>query len=91
MGIEIERKFLIANDSWRHGAIGVPYAQGYLSRGTGRTVRVRIAEMCIRDSTYREKFSFTAAPSALIRGWPMWFSINCRKLLIQFHENHSHG
>jgi adenylate cyclase len=43
MGIEIERKFLIANDSWRHGAIGVPYAQGYLSRGTGRTVRVRIA------------------------------------------------
>lgn len=43
MGIEIERKFLIAEDSWRLQAVGISYAQGYLSRGTGRTVRVRIA------------------------------------------------
>lgn len=43
MGVEIERKFLLADDSWRHGAVGIAYAQGYLSRGTGRTVRVRIA------------------------------------------------
>lgn len=43
MGMEIERKFLIANDSWRPGAKGLPYAQGYLSRGKGNTVRVRIA------------------------------------------------
>jgi len=46
MGVEIERKFLIAagsEDVWRHGVEGVPYAQGYLSRGNGRTVRVRIA------------------------------------------------
>lgn len=43
MGMEIERKFLIANDSWRPGAKGIPYAQGYLSRGRGNTVRVRLA------------------------------------------------
>jgi adenylate cyclase len=43
MGMEIERKFLIVNDSWRPGAKGIPYAQGYLSRGRGNTVRIRIA------------------------------------------------
>ncbi|MCE9543248.1 MAG: CYTH domain-containing protein [Verrucomicrobia bacterium] len=47
MGVEIERKFLLSEkagyDAWRLGVEGVPYAQGYLSRGTGRTVRVRIA------------------------------------------------
>ena len=43
MGTEIERKFLISSDAWRHEATGVPYAQGYISRGTGRTVRIRIA------------------------------------------------
>lgn len=43
MGMEIERKFLLAGDSWRHEACGVPYVQGYISRGAGRTVRVRIA------------------------------------------------
>jgi len=47
MGIEIERKFLIAKgglkEACRLDGEGVPYAQGYLSRGTGRTVRIRIA------------------------------------------------
>jgi len=43
MGVEIERKFLVVGGEWRLGAIGIPYAQGYLSRGSGRTVRVRIA------------------------------------------------
>ncbi len=43
MGVEIERKFLVANDSWRVEAKGTPYAQGYLSRGKGSNVRVRIA------------------------------------------------
>lgn len=43
MGIEIERKFLIAHDSWRHGVTGIAYGQGYILRGSGRTVRVRIA------------------------------------------------
>ena len=43
MGTEIERKFLISSDEWRHEATGESYAQGYISRGTGRTVRIRIA------------------------------------------------
>ena len=43
MGIEIERKFLVAGDGWR-AAPAVPYAQGYLNRDKQRTVRVRIAQ-----------------------------------------------
>ncbi len=42
MGREIERKFLLVNDSWRDGAVGVNMAQGYLTRDPDRTVRVRI-------------------------------------------------
>lgn len=44
MGIEIERKFLVASDAWRAVA-GPPthFSQGYLSRDPARTVRVRLA------------------------------------------------
>jgi adenylate cyclase len=42
MGVEIERKFLLAGDGWR--ALGQPVLlrQGYLSSAPERTVRVRI-------------------------------------------------
>jgi len=44
MGLEIERKFLVRNQAWRDLAQpGVAYAQGYLTRESGRTVRVRVA------------------------------------------------
>jgi CYTH domain-containing protein len=43
MGIEIERKFLVADRSILDGRIGVPYRQGYLSADPARTVRVRRA------------------------------------------------
>ncbi|NEO34698.1 MAG: CYTH domain-containing protein, partial [Symploca sp. SIO3C6] len=44
MGIEIERKFLVVGDTWRAGAIGKHYCQGYIrSQGTA-TVRVRTVE-----------------------------------------------
>ncbi|MBS0194937.1 MAG: CYTH domain-containing protein [Proteobacteria bacterium] len=49
MGIEIERKFLLADESWRSGVeTSVRMAQGYLdggdAMGTGKaSVRVRIA------------------------------------------------
>lgn len=44
MGIEIERKFLVAGDAWRQQAGAVTrFSQGYLSRDPARTVRVRIA------------------------------------------------
>jgi adenylate cyclase len=42
MGIEIERKFLVISDAWRHAA-GVRFSQGYLNRDKERTVRVRLA------------------------------------------------
>ena len=43
MGIEIERKFLLKDDSWRTEASApVRYRQGYLSRGDKSSVRVRI-------------------------------------------------
>ncbi len=43
MAIEIERKFLVSDDSWRQNAQGTTYRQGYLTIDPERTVRVRIA------------------------------------------------
>lgn len=44
MGIEIERKFLVASDAWRAGVSrSTRFSQGYLSRDPARTVRVRLA------------------------------------------------
>lgn len=44
MGIEIERKFLLANDNWRGKDEGHRYRQGYLNSEKGRTVRVRTVD-----------------------------------------------
>ena len=41
MGKEIEKKFLVTNDSWRQLGAGIVYCQGYLNTEKGRTVRVR--------------------------------------------------
>ena len=43
MGREIERKFLVRDDSWRGQVQGVIYRQGYLCSAKERTVRVRVA------------------------------------------------
>ena len=40
--MEIERKFLLKNDNWREGAVGVHYKQAYLNEKGDNTVRVRI-------------------------------------------------
>jgi len=42
MGVEIERKFLLANDGWRGQGTPVLMRQGYLVADPVRTVRVRI-------------------------------------------------
>ena len=43
MGVEIERKFLVINDSWREAASpGMRYRQGYLSTDPSNSVRVRV-------------------------------------------------
>ena len=44
MGLEIERKFLVVDDSWRSEVDrSEPLRQGYLSTEASRVVRVRIA------------------------------------------------
>jgi adenylate cyclase len=43
MPLEIERKYLLRNDSWRSLGEGKRYRQGYLSTEPGRIVRVRVA------------------------------------------------
>jgi adenylate cyclase len=43
MGIEIERKFLLKDDSWRQVAdAGTRYVQGYINGSANASVRVRI-------------------------------------------------
>ncbi|GAB1538404.1 CYTH domain-containing protein [Scytonema sp. NUACC21] len=42
MAREIERKFLVKEDSWRRLAEGRVYRQGYIATQQGATVRVRI-------------------------------------------------
>ncbi|MBU3666342.1 MAG: CYTH domain-containing protein [Chthoniobacterales bacterium] len=42
MGVEIERKFLVAGDAWRGASTGSRHLQqGYICAGEGNTVRVR--------------------------------------------------
>lgn len=43
MAVEIERKFLVRNESFKMFSTGVLYRQGYLNRDKHRTVRVRVA------------------------------------------------
>ncbi len=42
MAAEIERKYLVANDSWRkHASEGVAFCQAYLTANKNRLVRIR--------------------------------------------------
>ena len=44
MGVEIERKFLVVDDTWRAAASpGMRYRQGYLSTDPNSSVRVRVS------------------------------------------------
>ena len=40
---EIERKFLVVDDSWREQATGTAFRQGFLSTQKERVVRIRVA------------------------------------------------
>ena len=56
MSIEIERKFLVADETWRAAASpGMRYRQGYLSTDPGSSVRVRVcgddARLNIKSAT----------------------------------------
>jgi adenylate cyclase len=48
MQYEIERKFLLQNDEWRHNARGLRYRQGYILSDPKRTIRIRT----IQDSGF---------------------------------------
>lgn len=41
--VEIERKFRVKGRPWEHAGPGVSIRQGYLARGPGAVVRVRVA------------------------------------------------
>jgi adenylate cyclase len=66
MGIEIERKVLVTNDSWREAAgPGMPIKQGYLVGGKDASVRVRLqgetANLNIKSATLgvrRQEFEY---------------------------------
>lgn len=42
MATEIERKYLVLDETWRSRAVGMVFRQGYLSTVKERTVRVRV-------------------------------------------------
>jgi len=44
MGVEIEKKFLVKNDSWRSLGKKMKFVQGYLNSRKERNVRVRTIE-----------------------------------------------
>jgi CYTH domain-containing protein len=62
MTAEIERKFLVVNDSWRGGASkGAAFCQGYLLAGKNRFVRIRIIDKARAVLTVKLR---TGAPEA---------------------------
>ena len=70
MPAEIERKFLVRDDSWRDGAVPLRIAQGYLSQDPERTVRVRFtgenAWLTIKGKTRgitRAEFEYAIPPA----------------------------
>jgi adenylate cyclase len=73
VGIEIERKFLVANEGWRRDAERIPGArstfmrQGYLSSNADRIVRVRIdGEQAVL--TIKGKAQGEGGPGSISRG-----------------------
>ena len=66
MNLEIERKFLLKDDSWKAGNTGIHYKQAYLNEPGGNTVRVRIegdeAKLTIKSKAIgisRQEFEYT--------------------------------
>lgn len=66
MALEVEHKFLLVNDDWRHEVDhSVHYKQGYLSSSPLSSVRVRISDsqawLNIKSATigaYRQEFEY---------------------------------
>lgn len=65
MNLEIERKFLLKDRSWKAGNTGIHYKQAYLNEPGGNTVRVRIegeeAKLTIKSKSVgfsRQEFEY---------------------------------
>ena len=80
MNKEIERKFLLKNDSWRNLAKGTLYKQGYLTTHKDRTVRVRI----IGNNAFLTIKGASMGPERLEFEYPL--PINDAELLISLCE-----
>lgn len=65
--MEIERKFLVLGDVWRHLTSGVFYRQGYLSTVKERVVRVRV----VGDHGYLTIKGITRSVSRLELEYPI--------------------
>ncbi len=80
MALEIERKFLVKTQAWRdYAGAGVSYAQGYLTREPGRSVRVRVAGeqgfLTIKSKTEgisRQEYEY---PIPLAEAWELLTSL----------------
>ncbi len=65
MGMEIERKFLVAGTPWQEfDILGIKYTQGYLSLDPARVVRIRLCEDAQKQSAYITIKSALSALSA---------------------------
>lgn len=96
MGIEIERKFLLKDDSWREAADeGCQYKQGYLVGAKQASVRVRIegdkAMLNIKSATqgiFRQEYEY---PIPMSDAEEMLSNL-CEKPLIEktrYHVQHA--
>ena len=66
MSVEIERKFLVKDLSWKESATSFKdFQQGYFPTGDGVTVRARIAGDKARGTFYQVMLSPVSAPSPL--------------------------
>ncbi|MCD6292612.1 MAG: CYTH domain-containing protein [Deltaproteobacteria bacterium] len=87
MPIEIERKFLLRDESWRSQAdAGTPMRQGYLSNNAKSSIRVRIsgeqAHLNIKSSTpgcVRQEYEY---PVPLVEAEELLADL-CHELLIE--------
>ena len=87
MGIEIEKKFLLANDNWRSRVVkSIAFRQGYLASSEKSSVRVRIeggeANINIKSATLGVRRQEYEYPIPLDDAQEMLSSI-CNKPLVE--------
>ncbi len=92
MAIEIERKYLLANENWRKNAdAGMPMMQGYMSSNDKSSVRIRVngetAHLNIKSKTIGAQRSEYDYAIPLIDAMEMLESL-CDKPLIEKTRYH---